>query len=589
MPIHAVHTPNTLSPKPQGQNLQFPPCFSCGKRNHKRQDCFLRDAVCNSCKKKGHIKAVFKAPNTNVKRKSFHKIEEAERKFEDFFCIQKSYHDKIWVSMTLDGKPTKMELDTGASLTLMTLRDYYSIFKKRPVLKPTDKVLRTYTGEIIEPLGYVDTEVKIQNTTKTLPLIILRKGSNPLFGRNWLHQFKLPWFEIKAMKTSIGGTTPEPSTECKQKLAQLLAKHKVVFSEGIGNIQNYQADLTVRDNVRPKFCKARPVPYALKAKVEKEINELEKNGIISKVNHSEWATPVVPILKKSGDVRLCGDFKVTINPVLIPEQYTLPRVEDIFANLEVGQKFSKIDLRQAYHQLPLTEDSKHLTTINTHKGLYQYNRLVFGITSAPAVWQKTMDKILQGAEGVQCNQDDMIVTGEDEDKHLQNLAYVLKCLEDNNIKANKDKCKFMQDEVIFCGFKLDSDGLHKTEDKVEAILKAPVPQDKTQLRSFLGLLHYYHKFLRNIAHITTQLHELTGKNTTFAWSKKCDEAFMKAKELIASDQVLIRYHPDFPLRLACDASPYGIGSVLSHVTPDGHEKPIAYASRTLTKAEKNYS
>ena len=136
---------------------------------------------------------------------------------------------------------------------------------------------------------------------------------------------------------------------------------------------------------------------------------------------------------------------MTINPVLIPEQYTLPRVEDIFANLENGQKFSKIDLRQAYHQLPLTDASKQLTTINTHKGLYQYNKLVFGITSAPAIWQKTIDQILQGADGVQCNQDDMIITGENEEKHLQNLEEVLRRLEEQNIKANRDKCKFFSE------------------------------------------------------------------------------------------------------------------------------------------------
>ena len=107
-----------------------------------------------------------------------------------------------------------------------------------------------------------------------------------------------------------------------------------------------------------------------------ELDNLEKQGILSKVQHSEWATPVVPVLKQSGDVRLCGDSKITLNPVLQAQQYTLPRVEDIFANLGSGQKFSKIDLRQAYLQLPLNEESRPLTVINTHKGLYAYNRLV---------------------------------------------------------------------------------------------------------------------------------------------------------------------------------------------------------------------
>ena len=135
-----------------------------------------------------------------------------------------------------------------------------------------------------------------------------------------------------------------------------------------------------------------------------------------------------------------------------------------------------------------------MTVINTHKGLYAYNRLVFGITSSPAVWQKTIDTILQGIEGVQVNQDDMIITGENDEKHLQNLGHVLQRLEDNGLKVNREKCQFFQDEVIFCGFKIDKEGLHKTQDKVDAILQAPVPDNKTQLLSFLGLLNYYHKF-----------------------------------------------------------------------------------------------
>ena len=164
-PVHAVHK-STHSSKStfnkSTNNNKFQPCFSCGKRNHKRQDCFFRDSVCSSCKKKGHIKAVCKSRSTSTNanynnysksKSSFHKVDNVERKFEDFFCMQHLNNNKIWVHMKMDGKQTKMELDTGASLSLMTASDYYSIFKKMPILKPTNKMLRTYTGELIEPLG----------------------------------------------------------------------------------------------------------------------------------------------------------------------------------------------------------------------------------------------------------------------------------------------------------------------------------------------------------------------------------------------------------------------------------------------------
>lgn len=127
---------------------------------------------------------------------------------------------------------------------------------------------------------------------------------------------------------------------------------------------------------------------------------MEKEGTLTKVNHSEWAIPIVPVLKKNGDIRICGDFKVTVNPVLKVNQYPLPKIEDIFTKLAGGQQFTKLDLTQAYLQLPVHEISRELVTITTHKELYRYNRMPFGITSAPAIWQRTIEEVLQGIPGV---------------------------------------------------------------------------------------------------------------------------------------------------------------------------------------------
>ena len=227
--------------------------------------------------------------------------------------------------------------------------------------------------------------------------------------------------------------------------------------------------------------------------------------------------------------------------------------------------------------------------INTHLGLYEYNRLVFGITSSPAIFQRIMDTVLSGLENVQCNQDDIIITGETNESHLKNIDIVLNRLEKFGLRANLKKCNFFQDEILFCGHKINKDGLHKTVDKVEAIINAPRPTNVKQLRSFLGMLNYYHKFLNNIATVINPLNELLQKNIKWQWSNKQEKAFLKAKELIAPENFLMCYDPKLPLRLACDASPYGLGAVLSHITDEGKERPIAYASRSLNKAEKNYS
>ncbi|CAC5424362.1 Uncharacterized protein K02A2.6 [Mytilus coruscus] len=155
----------------------------------------------------------------------------------------------------------------------------------------------------------------------------------------------------------------------------------------------------------------RPIPYALRDKVADEIKRLKKQGILEKIKFSEWGAPIVPVMKPDGSVRICGDYKVTINSCLEVPQYPLPKAEDLFSRLNGGKKFSKLDLSQAYQQLLLCENSRNLVTINTHLGLYRYTRLPFGAASSPAIFQEFMDKVLEGLDGVGCILDDLIITG----------------------------------------------------------------------------------------------------------------------------------------------------------------------------------
>ena len=259
------------------------------------------------------------------------------------------------------------------------------------------------------------------------------------------------------------------------------------------------------------------------------------------------------------------------------------------AQLAGGQKFSKLDLSHAYQQILLDDDSRKFVTINTHLGLFQYTRVPFGIASAPALFLKTMDTLLQGIPNTLCYLDDILITSKTDAEHLSNIEEVLKWLQENRLRVKPAKCKFMQSSVEYLGHCINASGVHTTNGKVEAILKAPVPQNLQQLRSFLGLLHYYGKFLPNLSSLLHPLNRLLKANARWKWSAECQEAFEQAKSQLVSAPVLAHYDVERKIKLAADASAYGLGAVISHVYEDGSERPIAYASRTLSNSEKNYA
>ena len=357
----------------------------------------------------------------------------------------------------------------------------------------------------------------------------------------------------------------------------------------LGKLHNKEVHIDLKDNFKPRFYKARPVVYAIKPRLEEELDKLVRLGVYIPVSSSQWAAPIVPVVKPDGSIRICGDYKLTVNKEATCDSYPLPTPDDIFATLHGGKKFSKLDLAGAYQQLVLDEQSREILTINTHKGLFQPTRLQYGVHSATAIFQREMDQRLAHIPRTKARVDDVLTTGVDDASHLANLEEIFRTCRKYGLKLNLKKCMFMCDEVEFLGFKVNKEGVSLIPEKVEDILKAPEPTNLTQLKSFLGMLNYYHKYLPNISTKLEPLHALLRKGTAWKWDDCVRRSFKAAKQMLCSTGLLVHYDPKKRIVLHCDASPYGVGSVMSHVMDNGEEKPIAYHSRALKPAERNYS
>ena len=254
--------------------------------------------------------------------------------------------------------------------------------------------------------------------------------------------------------------------------------------------------------------------------MEKKLARLETDGVIQPVQFSHWAAPTVPVVKQDGSIRICSDYKVTISLAAKTDSYPIPRIEDLFASLSGGKSFSKMDLASAYQQIVLDEESREYITINTHKGLFRYTHLPFGVASTLAIFQRTTENILQGIKHVCVYLDDILVTGTTEEEHLHNLDQVLSKLENVGIRLKRNKCAFMLPAVEYLGHRISAQGLQPTQKKIQAIHNAPAPTNVGQLKSYLGLLNYYCKFLPNLSCTLVPLYRLLQNHTKWHWGRR---------------------------------------------------------------------
>ncbi|XP_039192295.1 uncharacterized protein K02A2.6-like, partial [Crotalus tigris] len=469
-------------------------------------------------------------------------------------------------------------LDTGSAFSIISLHTFRKICSgsgTQAKLRPSDIVLTDFQNSRVCVKGEATLNVQYKSFEGPLDLLVVGGERTSLIG--------LDWFE--ALGIHVTGLNSLQTLD----LQEVCKEFADVFSPQLGTFKGPPVSLKLDPTVTPIRIKARRVPFALKSKIDTELDKLIQQGILEPVDSSPWETPIVTPLKANGDIRICADYKCTLNKALQQHAYPVPVVSHILASLKGGRVFAKLDLAQAYQQLPVDDDAAIAQTIVTHRGAFKVKRLQFGVNVAPGIFQSVMENTLRGIPGVCPYFDDVLIAGDSTHILAERLRAVLLRFRKSGLKLKKDKCMIGVPSTEFLGFKIDAAGIHPAESKLTAILEAPRPKSKAELQAFLGLLNFYNSFLPQKASVAEPLHRLLDKQAVWQWSQMHEGCFNKVKALLTSNSVLAHFNESLPVCITCDASPYEVGAVLSHLRSDGTQVPVAYYSRTLSSAERNYA
>ncbi|KAJ0863857.1 putative nucleotidyltransferase, Ribonuclease H [Helianthus annuus] len=315
-----------------------------------------------------------------------------------------------------------------------------------------------------------------------------------------------------------------------------------------------------------------------------QLQELLDKGFI-RPSFSPWGAPVLFVKKKDGTMRMCIDYR-ELNKLTIKNRYPLPRIDDLFDQLQGSSYYSKIDLRSGYHQLRIQEESVPKTAFRTRYGHYEFLVMPFGLTNAPAVFMDLMNRVCKPYldKFVIVFIDDILIYSRTKEEHEQHLRTILELLKKERLYAKFSKCEFWIREVQFLGHVVNEKGIHVDPSKIEAIKNWEAPKTPTEVRQFLGLAGYYRRFIENFSKIAQPLTALTQKDKKYDWGVKQEEAFQLLKNKLCDAPILSLPEGTEDFVVYCDASRQGLGCVLMQ-----RQKVIAYASRQLKVHERNYT
>jgi Reverse transcriptase (RNA-dependent DNA polymerase)/RNase H-like domain found in reverse transcriptase len=359
---------------------------------------------------------------------------------------------------------------------------------------------------------------------------------------------------------------PKLEEDQRKKLKALLEHFSSQFalsSADLGHTSVGECELQLIEGARPVNRSPYRTSHSEKQVIRLQVEEMLANGII-RSSRSGWSSGVVLVKKKNGEYRFCVDYR-GLNKMLSDDSYPLPVIDDLLSYLEGSKYFSSLDLFSGYWQLPMAEESIHLTAFCTNEGLYEFLRLPFGVKTAPKLFQRSLDLVLAGLKWSECilYLDDVLVMASSFKAHLQRLRHVLERFQEAGLTLNPKKCSFGYTEVPILGHVVSAEGISPNRDKIKAVLEFTTPTSLKQVRSFIGMAGFYRKFVKDFAGITRPLTALSRKGVKFSWGVEQEQAFRTLQRKLVEAPVLRHFSPENATELHTDASNHGIGGVLN--------------------------
>ncbi|GJW28967.1 putative reverse transcriptase domain-containing protein [Tanacetum coccineum] len=617
-----------------------PKCGKCKRYGHATTDCWVNTNNNNKNQKAG---ACYECGNTGHMRRDCPKLKNHGNGNENGTTQGRAYalggrdaspdSNVITGTFLLNNRYTKILFDTGADrsfvsstfnalidITPTTLENHYDIeladgkiIGVNTIIQGCTLNFRNHPFNIVlmpVPLGSFDVIIGMDWLTKYHGVIICdEKIIRVPFGRemlifqgngnnkrgesrlNIISCSKAQDYLSKGCDVFLAHiTTKEAKDESEGKRLEdvpIVRDFPEVFPEDLSGIPparqvEFQIDLV------PGAAPVARAPYRLAPSEMKELaeqlQELSDKGFI-RPSSSPWGAPVLFVKKKDGSFRMCIDYR-ELNKLTVKNRYPLPRIDDLFDQLQGSSVYSKIDLRSGYHQLRVREEDIPKTAFRTRYGHYEFQVMPFGLTNAPAVFMDLMNRVCKPYldKFVIVFIDDILIYSKNKEEHEEHLKLILELLKKEELYAKFSKCEFWIPKVQFLGHVIDSKGIHVDPAKIESIKDWASPKNATEIRQFLGLAGYYRRFIEGFSKIAKSMTKLTQKNVKFDWGEKEEAAFQLLKQKLCSAPILALPKGSENFIVYCDASHKGLGAVLMQ-----NEKVIAYASRQLKIHEKNYT